>query len=763
MTGAYEAAGRVIAGRYQLQRRLGAGGRGRVWQAYDQRLACEVALKEVVLPPDIPEQEVRARITRARGEAQHAARLRNHPHVVTVYDIVEADGLPWIVMEFVPGAMDLNAVVCERGPLPPADVAQIGLAVLDALQEGHRLGILHRDVKPANVLLTHPGPQPSHPAEGGQVLLIDYGISLEPSSGETRLTATLDLIGTPGFMAPERAHGEPTPAGDLFSLGATLYFALEGTGPFDRDSAITTLSAVLSEFPVPPRRAAELTPVLLGLLAKDPEQRMSGDEAAQRLTPIAAQPHPSHSEPPSLPSVMPSAEPEQPTETMPPCSPEPAPLTELLPPAEPEEPSGTPLESPPPKGDEARPRPRLPRPRRWRWRWRWRARFIAGVVAVALAVGGVGIYLAQSGSSGPEPVPSIRVGDSPQGVAMSLDGRRGYVANLGSGSVSVINTLTNRTEDHPIRVGKNPRDVAVSPDRRQVYVTNYGSDSVSVIDTLTNRVDRTIPVGSTPAGVTVSRDGRWVYVTLSRSGSVRGSVSVIDTLTNRVDRTIPVGKDPQGVAVSPDRRQVYVTNYGSDSVSVIDTLTNRVDRTIPVGKVPVGVAVSPDKRQVYVTNLYSDSVSVIDTATNRVDITIPVGRGPRGVAVSPDRRWVYVANNYEGSVSVIDTATNRVDRTFPVGHGPLGVAVSPDSHRRQVYVSNFVSDSVSVIPFGKMSDNSGLRPADSAGPAVWPSAQKGNVSLRSATDPHRGWRDLWPVDCSAAVPGRRSAGCRPRR
>ncbi|MFH8801293.1 cytochrome D1 domain-containing protein [Streptomyces sp. NPDC017936] len=747
MTGAYEAAERVVAGRYQLLRRLGTGGRGRVWQAYDQRLACEVALKEIVLRPDIPEQEVSARITRARGEAQHAARLRNHPHVVTVYDIVEADGLPWIVMEFVPGAMDLNAVVRERGPLPPADVARIGLAVLDALQEGHRLGILHRDVKPANVLLTCPGPRPSHPTEGGQVLLIDYGISLEPSSGEARLTATADLIGTPGFMAPERAHGEPTPAGDLFSLGATLYFALEGTGPFDRDSAITTLSAVLSEFPAPPRRAVELTPVLLGLLAKDPAQRMSGEEAAELLIPIAARPRPSPSQPPGLPPVMPSAEPERPTGRKPPCSPEPSPPTDLLPPAEPGEPTGPPLEPPPPpEADKARPR-----------LGSRRARIIAGVVAGVLAAGGVGVYLTQSGSSGPEPVTSIRVGNSPQGVAMSLDGRRGYVANLNSGSVSVIDTLTNRTEDHPIPVGKNPRDVAVSPDKRQVYVANLGSDSVSVIDTLTDRVDRTIPVGSTPAGVTVSRDGRWVYVALSRPGSV-GSVSVIDTATNRVAHTIPVGKDPQGVTVSPDKRRVYVTNYGSDSVSVIDTATNRVDRTIPVGKVPTGVTVSPDERRVYVTNFYSDSVSVIDTATNRVARTVRVGHGPRGVAVSPDGRWVYVANNYERSVSVIDTATNRVARTVRVGQGPLGVAVSPDSDRLQVYVSNLASNSVSVIPFEKTSDTSGLRPVDSAGPAVRPSARNENVSLRSATDPRRHGRGRCPAACSEAVPARRSAG-----
>jgi serine/threonine protein kinase len=161
MSGAQEATGRVIIGRYRLLRRLGTGGMGRVWLAYDRELACEVALKEIILPPDVPEGEARSRIARARGEARHAARLRNHPHVVTVHDIVEEDGLPWIVMEFVPDAMDLEAVVREQGPLPPGEVARVGLAVLDALLEGHRLGVLHRDVKPATILLAHPGHQPS--------------------------------------------------------------------------------------------------------------------------------------------------------------------------------------------------------------------------------------------------------------------------------------------------------------------------------------------------------------------------------------------------------------------------------------------------------------------------------------------------------------------------------------------------------------------------------------------------------------------------
>ncbi|MFF4764863.1 serine/threonine-protein kinase, partial [Streptomyces sp. NPDC001292] len=344
MSGAQEAAGRVIIGRYRLLRRLGTGGMGRVWLAYDQELACEVALKEIILPPDVPECEARSRIARARGEARHAARLRNHPHVVTVHDIVEEGGLPWIVMEFVPDAMDLEAVVRERGPLPPGNVAQIGLAVLDALLEGHRLGVLHRDVKPANILLTHPGPQPSYPTEGGgQVMLTDYGISLEPSSGEDRLTATLEILGTPRFMAPERANSQPpTPAADLFSLGATLYYALEGAGPFDRDTALATLSALLFEPPSLPRQATELTPVLFGLLAKDPADRMDGEEAARRLATIAGQPHPSPSQQPAPTPKAPP--PEQPCASKPPRPQETAPPTEILSPAEPEQPTGPPLQ-----------------------------------------------------------------------------------------------------------------------------------------------------------------------------------------------------------------------------------------------------------------------------------------------------------------------------------------------------------------------------------------------------------------------------------
>lgn len=289
--------GRVINGRYRLLRTLGAGGMGRVWLAYDEELACEVSMKEISLPdvpmdapgpamgvPPLERSREWGSIARARSEARHAARLRGHPHVATVHDVVLHEGLPWIVMEYVPDAIDLQAVVRQRGPLSPEQVARIGLAVLDALTAGHRIGILHRDVKPANILLAADASGDPY----ARVLLTDYGIALQPESREPRLTATGGILGTPGYLAPERARGEPpTPAADMFSLGATLYAAVEGRGPFDRHGQYATLTALLGEEPTPPVRAGELAPVLHGLLVKDPVRRLSPEAVARGLERVA--------------------------------------------------------------------------------------------------------------------------------------------------------------------------------------------------------------------------------------------------------------------------------------------------------------------------------------------------------------------------------------------------------------------------------------------------------------------------------------------
>ncbi|MFD6287141.1 protein kinase [Streptomyces sp. NPDC060205] len=293
--------GRRIGGRYRLLRTLGAGGMGRVWLAYDEELACEVSMKEINLPdvpmepgesagegsPDRVEPGAQERIARARSEARNAARLRGHPHVATVHDVLMHEGLPWIVMEFVPDAVDLQTVVRRSGPLTPVQTARIGLGVLDALTAGHRIGILHRDVKPANILLA--------PDASGdpfaRVLLTDYGIALQPESREPRLTATAGILGTPGYLSPERARGEPpTPAADMFSLGATLYATVEGRGPFDRHGEYATLTALLSEEPTPPQRAGELAPVLHGLLVKDPVRRFSPEAVTRGLERVLQSP-----------------------------------------------------------------------------------------------------------------------------------------------------------------------------------------------------------------------------------------------------------------------------------------------------------------------------------------------------------------------------------------------------------------------------------------------------------------------------------------
>ncbi|NUR83589.1 MAG: serine/threonine protein kinase, partial [Nonomuraea sp.] len=260
---------RVVAGRYRLLRRLGAGGMGQVWLAHDEELSCEVSVKEIlpVSGTGDSQDSPAVRIARARAEARHAARLRDHPNVVTVHDVVEYDGLPWIVMEYVQDAVDLQAYVERHGRLSPAGAARVGLGVLAALTAGHRLGIMHRDVKPANVLLA---PDPL-----GRVLLTDYGIAVRPASLDTRLTRS-GVIGTLNYLAPERLAGAPpTPGGDLFALGATLYYALEGRAPSLGDP----LSA--------PMNAGPMTPVLLKLLARDPSHRATADQAERALLQVA--------------------------------------------------------------------------------------------------------------------------------------------------------------------------------------------------------------------------------------------------------------------------------------------------------------------------------------------------------------------------------------------------------------------------------------------------------------------------------------------
>ncbi|MEV6671194.1 serine/threonine-protein kinase [Streptomyces sp. NPDC051162] len=265
----------LLAGRYRLIDRLGSGGMGTVWRAVDELLDREVAAKEVRAPEHLREQDVRILYARLKQEARAAARV-SHPNVITVHDVVEQDGRPWIVMELVRGR-SLADVLQHEGVLLPKEAAKVGSMVLQALRSAHSSGVLHRDVKPANVLLE----------PGGRVVLTDFGIALVEGSGT--LTRTGDLVGSPDFLAPERALGQrPGAPSDLWSLGATLYAAIEGVSPFRRGSPLSTLQAVVQDDPPPPRRAGPLTPLLEGLLRKDPRTRMGSAEAQRMLDAVAA-------------------------------------------------------------------------------------------------------------------------------------------------------------------------------------------------------------------------------------------------------------------------------------------------------------------------------------------------------------------------------------------------------------------------------------------------------------------------------------------
>lgn len=262
---------RLVSGRYRLLSVLGEGGMGTVWRARDQVLHRDVAVKEVRASIDLPVERSRQLHVRLEREAWAAARV-NARGVVTVHDVVNFDDRPWIVMELVRGR-SLADVITSEGALAPKHVARIGVEVLEALRAAHGAGVLHRDVKPANVLL----------ADDGRVVLTDFGIA--SVEGSTALTMTGEVVGSPEYLAPERALGQtPGPASDLWSLGALLYTAVQGRSPFRRTSALSTLRAVVDDELPTPHRAGPLTAVIEGLMRKDPKVRMGPEEALGELT-----------------------------------------------------------------------------------------------------------------------------------------------------------------------------------------------------------------------------------------------------------------------------------------------------------------------------------------------------------------------------------------------------------------------------------------------------------------------------------------------
>ncbi|MEO3859815.1 serine/threonine-protein kinase [Acrocarpospora sp. B8E8] len=267
----------LVAGRYRLVRELGRGGMGAVWQAHDEVLGRDVALKRVLLPDHADRQEREQGARRILREARAAARLR-HPSVIRIHDVVEDRQGPWIVMELL-AAESLQQRITRTGPLPERQVARIAARLLDALRAAHAAGVVHRDIKPGNILL----------GEEDEVLLTDFGIA--HPAGDPAITTSGVIVGSPAYLPPERLRGDSgDTAGDLWSLGATLFAAVEGQPPYNRAEPAAVLAAILTHDPDPMRHANLLRPLIQGLLRRDRRQRLSIEHALVLLAATGFEP-----------------------------------------------------------------------------------------------------------------------------------------------------------------------------------------------------------------------------------------------------------------------------------------------------------------------------------------------------------------------------------------------------------------------------------------------------------------------------------------
>lgn len=395
----------MLAGRYKLGETIGSGGMGKVWRAYDELLNRTVAVKELTAALYVSAADREVLHARTQKEARAAARI-SHPAVVTVHDVLDHGGRPWIVMQYVDGPSLADIVASD--PVQVREAARIGLQVLGALRAAHAAGVLHRDVKPGNVLLSR----------DGQVLLTDFGIAA--IEGDSAITRTGEIIGSVDYLAPERLRGnDPGPASDLWALGATLHTTVEGTSPFRRTSAVATMQAVITDDPPPAVRAGLLAPVITALLHKDPEARPDAAETERMLRDVleGREPQETRRHPATAPLPSPSSPSPSASHTAPPQAQQ---VQHPHPDASGQYPS--PYAHPQVTGSHTGTAVPPAKSRRWRT-------VLVAVVAAALIGGGAAYFAIQAGNmdDGPSASAGADAGGSPS------DDSKGQDANSGSG------------------------------------------------------------------------------------------------------------------------------------------------------------------------------------------------------------------------------------------------------------------------------------------------------------------------------------------
>ena len=696
-------------GRYVLEDMIGSGGMGEVWRARDSRFDRLVALK--LLPEALNRDAEFAH--RFRRESHVAARLRE-PHVVPIHDFGEIDGRLYIDMRLVDGR-DLGKML-EEGPLAPDRALALLGQVADALEAAHADGLVHRDVKPSNVLVT----------PNDFVYVVDFGIARSVGSTRTSLTITGATVGTLDYMAPERFTDQPIDGRvDVYSLACVLAQTLTARKPFGGEDLPALLYAHLYADPprpsdVVPGLPRALDDVIARGMAKRPEDRydtpgelIAAAREALREAPTA----PGPTAPPSVPAPDPSGSPPRSTEPVPV-----APPTVLgVRSGDGGHSSVQQLPGPPRPPGASQP----PAPRRRRGR---RAALVSALVLVLVAAGltfllwpgddggdgGGGAEAATTSSytpdstlapertvepsrpSAPPPaslaVPTqlgtpISVPPTPGHLAIAPNARYAYIAHRNEGGVTVLDlTSLDVITQIPIEAGP-PQYVAFSRDGSRAYVSVYNDDNtvhaVVFIDTESARVLRAVTVGLRPYVPEASPDGRRLYVPLHNEGRVE----VLDTATGERVDSYTVPENPHWFVLSGDGSRAWTANHESGVVSVLDLDDGgRVVDQVPAGVAPHSLAVSPDGNRVAVVSFGSSEIRLIDATTNEVQDTGPVGTSPQDVAWAPDGRHLYTADVDADTMSVVDTETLDVTAHPSPGRAPTSVAVSADGHRAYVTV-----------------------------------------------------------------------------
>jgi YVTN family beta-propeller protein len=675
-------AGSIVAG-YRIESVAGQGGMGVVYRATQLALGRPVAIKLIAteLAHDVSFRQ------RFQRESQIAASI-DHPNVIPVYEAGESDGSLFLAMRYVDGT-DLGALVGREGRLEPGRAVRIVAQIAAALDAAHRRALVHRDVKPANVLLA---------AEDEHVYLTDFGLTKRTTSAAA-LTRTGMFVGTLDYCAPEQIRGEPSDGrADVYALGCVLFRCLTGEAPYERDSDVAKMYAHLND-PIPtvtalaPEVPAALDGVLANALAKEPDERFStaGELAQAALTALAGTPMPA-----PAPVTPPRA-----AVSM--AAPAPAPVS--VAPAAPPPPPSAPSAAP----SAVEPEEELP------WAQRHRVAiggtlgtvFAVALIAVVLSAAGVIGGSEEKGSAAkqvaatptatpaatatpppaaetqPKAVASVKVGKGPDGIAVDETGVV-WVNNHDEGTVTRIDGKTGKVLGEPFKVGTNVDGIATG--KGITYVAVAGEDRVQRFEGADQPVEGgSVKVGDDPEAIALGKQLVWV------ANRRNNSVNRLDRATpSTVGGPIGVGSGPTGIFVG--KSTVWVANTGDNTVTRIDPSTAKIKgEPTAVGNSPRGI--KEGFKSAWVANSADNTVTRLDRETGQpIGQPIEVGNNPREIAIGLG--FVWVTNRDDGTVTRIDPKTARVvGNPITVGTRPLGIAVGGGA----VWVANHGGDSVTKI------------------------------------------------------------------